>query len=157
MQKIKFEIITLNWEKAAYKDFPTVAGVYQVYGTSPLYGIDTLLYIGKAENLKNRISIHFNPEKGVMGRQPNKSCRYATLEDKSLLNIVEQTLIIMHKPSFNSAKLLQVSPSVRAKPYYIQNHGDRGMLNIENTNYYFLNEINNNTVPSEIILPNDIK
>lgn len=156
MQKIEFEIITLKWVKAAYKDFPTGAGIYQVYGTSPLYGIDTLLYIGQAKNLRTRISNHFDFEDGVLGRQPNKSCRYAILDDQSLLNVVEETLIIMHKPSFNSARLLQVSSIVKAKPYYIQNHGDRGMLNMENTNYYFLNQISDKNKPSEVILPDNI-
>ncbi len=156
MQKIEFEIITLNWMKADYKDFPANSGVYQIYGTSPLYGIDTLLYIGQAKNLKTRISNHFDCENGVIGRQPNKSCRYATLDDQSLLDVVEQTLIIMHKPSFNSARLLQVSPMVKAKPYYFQNHGDRGMLNIENTNYYFLNQVNEKDKPSDVILPGEI-
>lgn len=154
MKKIEFEIITLDWEKKDYKEFPNEAGVYQIYGTSPLYGMDTLLYIGQANNLKQRIRDHFDYKDGVIGRQPNKSCRYAKVP-KELLNIVEQTLIIMHKPSFNSARLIKVSTEVKLRNVYIQNHGDRGMLNIENTNFYFLHP-NDNEIPFDIILPEDI-
>lgn len=138
-EEITFEKITLDWKKKAYQELPHASGVYQIYGTSPLYGMDTLLYIGQAKDLNQRMKDHFDFKEGVIGRQPNKSCRYALL-DTSLLDIVEQTLIIMHKPSFNSARLIRVSPIVKSKAVYIQNHGDRGMLCIENTNYYFLTQ-----------------
>lgn len=155
MARIEFEIITLDWRKADYNDFPNDPGVYQIYGTSPLYGMDTLLYIGQAHNLRNRIKKHFDFKEGVIGRQPNKSCRYAKVQP-DLLNVVEQTLIIMHKPSFNSARLIKVSPEVTTRGFYIQNHGDRGMLNIENTNFYFLN-VADKEIPLEIILPQDME
>lgn len=154
MKKIEFEIVTLDWIKADYKESPDTPGIYQIYGTSPIYGMDTLLYIGQTKSLKNRLKEHFENKDGVIGRQPNKSCRYATLSN-DLLNIVEQTLIAMHKPSFNSARLIQVSTGVKLRPIYIQNHGERGMLNIENTNFYFLHP-NDNEIPFDIILPEEI-
>jgi hypothetical protein len=140
MRKIEFEIITLEWTKAEYINFPEKSGVYQIYGTSPLYGVETLLYIGQAQHLKSRIRDHIDFKEGVIGRQANLSCRYAVVE-KELLDVVEQTLIVMYKPSFNSIGLKNVSHSVRQKGYYIQNHGERGMLNYETTNYYFLNNL----------------
>jgi excinuclease UvrABC nuclease subunit len=110
-----------------------------------LYGIDTLLYIGQAKNLKNRISRHLGDKVNVIGRQANLSCRYACVKEyvkeevkeQLLLDVVEQTLIVMYKPSFNSMGLKNVKSSVREKGYYIQNHGERGMLNFETTNYYW--------------------
>jgi hypothetical protein len=138
MDKILFEVLTLIWKKHDTEPIPDQPGLYQIYGTSPLYGIETLLYIGQAKNLEKRLSGHFKSEESFIGRQPNKSIRYATLSP-DLLTFAEETLIIMHKPSFNSARLIQVSSLVRTRPIYIQNHGDRGMLSIENTNYYFLN------------------
>lgn len=138
MATITFEIITLDWTKADYKDFPISSGVYQIYGTSPLYGMDTLLYIGQARNLNSRIRDHIDFKEGVIGRQANLTCRFA-VAPKEQLNIIEQTLIVMYKPSFNSIGLKNVSPSVKEKGYYIQNHGERGLLNHETTNYYFLN------------------
>ncbi len=138
LEKITFEKITLDWKKSEYNNFPNTSGIYQIYGTSPLYGLDTLLYIGLAKNLNQRIKKHFESEESFIGRQPNKSCRFANI-DPSLLDVVEQTLIIMHKPAFNSSRLIQVSPKLKEKVYYIQNHGERGLLNIEVTNFYFFN------------------
>jgi hypothetical protein len=137
MESIKFEIVTLNWIEADFKLFPSTPGLYQIYGDSPLYGKDTLLYIGQAMNLKHRSYSHFTSERSFIGRQPNKTCRYAELDDE-LLDLVEQTLIVMHKPSFNSCNIIDVGPEIKASPIYIQNHGERGMLNLEVTNFYFL-------------------
>ena len=138
--KIEFEIITLEWKKENWNNFPNQSGVYQIYGTSPLYGYETLLYIGQAGDLKIRIKDHLGDKENVIGRQANLSCRYA-LTDK--LDIVEQTLIVMYKPSFNSIGLKNISHSVKERGYYIQNHGERGLLNYENTNFYFLNNLDN--------------
>ncbi|MBI1780753.1 MAG: GIY-YIG nuclease family protein [Sphingobacteriales bacterium] len=149
-EKISFKIITLNWVKGDISQIPTESGVYQIYGTSPLYGIDTLLYIGQAKNLNHRLKTHFESKESVIGRQPNKSCLFATVNE-SLLDVVEQTLIVMHKPSFNSASLINVKPIVKSDAFYIQNHGERGMLNIEVTNYYFLKHPGNNNVEFEIM------
>lgn len=140
MATVTFEIITLDWVKAVHTDFPMSSGIYQIYGTSPLYGMDTLLYIGQAQNLNSRIKNHIDFKEGVIGRQANLSCRYA-IAPLEKLDIIEQTLIVMYKPSFNSIGLKNVSQSVKERGYYIQNHGERGLLNHENTNYYFLNQI----------------
>ena len=146
METVKkdFEIIPLRWENAYfdwktknYNVFPNASGIYQIYGTSPLYGLDTLLYIGQAKDLRYRIKQHFESSESFIGRQPNKSCRYALL-DPSSLTIVEQTLIAMHKPSFNSANLINLHNDSKSRFIYIQNLGERGILNIEVTNYFFL-------------------
>jgi hypothetical protein len=148
MKTVTFEIITLEWKKKDYKDFPIESGVYQIYGSSPLYGIDTLLYIGQAKNLRKRINDHLGNEENLIGRQANLSCRYAKVSEH-LLDVVEQTLIVMYKPSFNSTGLKNVHPSVREKGYYIQNHGARGLLNYETTNYYFLADLSSMMVKGE--------
>lgn len=148
MAAVTFEKIILNWEKKDYTSFPTSSGVYQIYGSSPLYGIDTLLYIGKGISLKKRISYHLGDKENVIGRQANLSCRFATVP-AHLLDVVEQTLIVMYKPSFNSIGLKNVSQSVKEKGYYIQNHGERGLLNYETTNYYFLTDLEDMIVQEE--------
>jgi len=148
MASVTFEKITLDWVKANYSNFPNLSGVYQIYGSSPLYGIDTLLYIGQAKNLKNRICFHLADKENVIGRQANLSCRYACVPEQ-LLDIVEQTLIVMYKPSFNSIGLKDVKHSVKEKGYYIQNHGERGLLNFETTNYYFLTDLKDMIVSDE--------
>ena len=87
-------------------------------------------------------------KKNVIGRQANLSCRFATVPEH-LLSVVEQTLIVMYKPSFNSIGLKDVSKSVKEKGYYIQNHGERGLLNYETTNYYFLKDLSDMIVQEE--------
>jgi hypothetical protein len=149
-EKIVFDVITLNWVKVDYSSIPRQSGVYQIYGTSPLYGMNTLLYIGQAKNLNQRLPGHFESNRSVIARQPNKSTLFAAVEE-SLLDIVEKTLIVMHKPSFNSSSLATVAPIVRSKPVYIQNHGERGLLNIEVTNYYFLSQLRHTDIEFEVI------
>lgn len=151
-KKVEFEIVTLNWAKIENDKVGSldgILGIYQIYGTSPLYGVDTLLYIGKSTNLKDRLSKHIRDGESSIGRQPNKSVRFAPLPSEFLatkelssviLTIIEETLIIMYKPSFNSDSLNNIYREATTSPIYIQNHGDRGMLNYENTNYYFLDK-----------------
>jgi excinuclease UvrABC nuclease subunit len=60
---VTFKKITLDWIRSDYTNFPDRPGIYQIYGSSPLYGIDTLLYIGQARNLRNRIKNHLGDKK----------------------------------------------------------------------------------------------
>jgi excinuclease UvrABC nuclease subunit len=139
MKTILFNIITLDWiipddnSKISPK-----GGVYQIYGDHPIYGQNILLYIGKADNLHARfVGGHLANEESFITRQPNISFRYA-LVDKEQIDIVEQILIVMHKPSFNSAHIININKKFKEEAYYIQNHGERSLLHLEVTNYYFL-------------------
>lgn len=135
---VTFERIELDWKRVNIENMPDHSGLYQIYGTSPLYGLDTLLYIGIAGNLKDRLSSHLKTELSFIGKQPNKTFRIAHFQGE-LLPVIEDILIVMHKPSFNSSRIINVSAKAKTKYLYIQNHGDRGLLNIETTNYYFVN------------------
>lgn len=141
---LTFEIVTLNWENIGYSInlIPNESGVYQIYGDSPLYGQNTLLYIGSAENLHERIANQHMRWRDIsfITKQPNITFRIAKI-DQSIIRIVEEILIVMHKPSFNSSSVINISPKSREHYIYIQNHGERGMLNLEVTNYYFINNI----------------
>lgn len=154
LEKIEFEVVTLDWKKENYQKAPAETGIYQIYGTSPLYGVDTLLYIGRAKNLQIRLAQHFGGLNKTIGRQPNKSCRFAVVSE-DLYEAVEQTLIVMYKPGFNTGNINAISKKSTSRPIYIQNHGERGMLNYENTNYYFLEH--NNTEMNEIIMVDNVE
>lgn len=139
---INFEIVTLDWEKVIDKntEIPKQSGVYQIYGDSPIYGQNQLLYIGKADNLFNRIvSGHNTNENSFITRQPNISYRFA-LVPVELNQIIEEILIAMHKPSFNTMSMIQINSKCKEYPIYIQNQNERGMLHLELTNFYFLDE-----------------
>lgn len=149
-----FDVITLDWKKCDIEQLPEESGVYQIYGDSPIYGTNVLLYIGMSENIKHRIEQHFKPLTGAISRQPNKTCRYA-LVPPELMRIVEQILIAMHKPSFNSESVSNIYGPVREKLYYIQNHGERGMLHLELTNYYFVDKTDEQL--EQIIIQKDVQ
>jgi excinuclease UvrABC nuclease subunit len=141
MKEITFKTITLNWIKIirGNTNTPQEAGVYQIYGDSPTYGTNTLLYIGKADNLYHRIHLgHLANEESHIMRQPNISIRYATTHI-SLNHIAEEILIVMHKPSFNAMSIGNINSKSKEFPIYIQNFGERGMLNLEVTNIHFIN------------------
>jgi len=130
MATVRFEIITLDWKKTNYIDFPMDFGIYQIYGTSPLYDIDTLLYIGQAQNLNSRIKKHIEFKGGLFGRQADLSYRYA-IAPKEKLHIIEKTLILMYKPIFNLMRIESEAATFKKKAYYIQNNEKRGLLNQE--------------------------
>ncbi len=134
---INFEIITLDWERLADGDMgPSASGIYQVYGDSPIYGRDCLLYIGQASSLASRLRQHFttSPITRVNGR--GVRIARCSLE---LLDIAESILIATHKPSMNSEYINgPKSPEATTRPFLVQNHGDRGVLTLQVTNSYWL-------------------
>lgn len=137
MASINFEIIALDWERLADGDVgPPAPSIYQVYGDSPIYGRDCLLYIGQASSLASRLGQHFtvSPITRVNGR----GVRVARCGLK-LLDVAESILIATHKPSMNSEHINgPKSPEATARPFLVQNHGERGALTLQVTNSYWL-------------------
>ena len=89
-------------------------GLYQIYGTHPIYGSDVLLYIGKAEQqtLGVRIQQH---EKWAYTSDANNIRVYtghlgantevSDEEWTKLIDIAERLLIYTHKPAYNSSNI----------------------------------------------------
>jgi len=148
---ITFKIITLDWkltvpEKKAFAKYllnvPEEPGLYQIYGWSETYGENALLYIGKANNLKTRLSQHFNEDSSI-SRQQTLLIRYAEVEEKLFnLEALESILIAVHKPSMNSQNINSLR-NIK-EPVLIQNHGERGALNIQITNSYWVDQTEEN-------------
>lgn len=153
----EFEKVTLEWIKLnSNKEIPNVSGLYQIYGDSPVYGMNTLLYIGKAESLYRRIiKGHSQNLESFITRQPNINYRFAELPKN--LKEVESILIAMHKPSFNSTNIIEICQEAMDKLYYIQNHGERGMLHLECTNFYFYKPITETNILTIVNKKNDIE
>lgn len=110
----------------------TGGGVYQFYGFHPVYGDNVLLYIGKADNFRNRISSHgnldpdnvpsfFKPEliKIRLGHITSSTSEIS-LED------IERLLIFIHSPAWN-ADCIAGFPW-KSKDLTIYNDGQRGSL-----------------------------
>jgi excinuclease UvrABC nuclease subunit len=151
---ITFRIITLEWtvafpEKEGFAKYlfnvPEKSGLYQIYGWSETYGENALLYIGKANNLKIRLYQHFNEDSSI-SRQQALSIRYAVHRGLEVgenifdLEALESILIAVHKPSMNSQNINSLKQ--RNEYILIQNHGERGALNIQITNSYWVNQQN---------------
>jgi len=111
-------------------------GVYQIYGTHPVYGKNTLLYIGKAASqtfgmrlkqhdkwLYNQDSEQITVYTGRIGSNtPNKD--WERWED--IIDIAEKLLIYVHQPAGNSSNI----KSVGEIPIdtHVLNWGDHGLL-----------------------------
>lgn len=157
MKERTFKVITLNWQKLNVNiqhnyssssggdklEMPETeikknkAGLYQIYGGSIIYGLDSLLYIGSAMNLKEYLEEHLFENK-MINNQQNLSIRYALVdkdtEVKDMLDITESINIAMHKPSMNSQSI--ITP-YKEDLYLVQNHGERGILNLQVSNSYW--------------------
>lgn len=97
--------------------------LYQIYGDHPCYGRDVLLYIGKTENMTNRLWQHYNKYSsqcesvkifiGSCGIFESWEKREELVQydliDKYTLDAIESLLIHAHQPAYNSSKLLSIS------------------------------------------------
>jgi hypothetical protein len=104
------------WEDFKYEDFKKKddKGIYQLYGTHQVYGLNSLLYIGKTDKqtFGERIEQHLDDSDFIYNHFPEYSffClgRLQKTEDVSLkkyseiIGSIEKLLINAHCPAFNS-------------------------------------------------------
>lgn len=124
-------LFTLNWIDKYSNDLKGKSGLYQLYGDSPIYGRNQLLYIGQTKDLKTRPEEHEE-----LKRINGLSVRYAlcSIED---LDFIESLLIVTHKPSYNSQCLIAPKAIKTGTLSYLYNEGERGSLVLEVSNYYW--------------------
>lgn len=126
--------------KVEFENQNTSNCLYQLYGDSPIYGQNVLLYIGKSKNGEIRLNQHM---KGKVNRVLNLSIRFGELEyGKNVkdagLSVPEEILICSVKPSYNSASINSIENSQSKHLILIQNRGNRGSLPLELSNYWWL-------------------
>ncbi|RJX75236.1 hypothetical protein DZ860_00685 [Vibrio sinensis] len=144
-------IIDAYWEgpysSAAIKKLEGIKGhcLYQIYGSHPVYGRDSLLYIGLSDRdeIFKRLEEHtWIQNQADLCQIYIASCgnfanweawrkdgrkRYDRNESKNItLSAIESLLIYAHQPSYNSAGLK--STSFAAKPFRLFNSGKRALL-----------------------------
>ena len=88
-------------------------GIYQIYGSHPLYGNDVLLYIGKAQ--AQTFCTRIKQEGWEITNDPNTIKVYigrligeksvSKREWKTQINLAEKLLIYSHAPAYNSSNL----------------------------------------------------
>jgi hypothetical protein len=158
------KFIQIDWDgpysfedaKALRDDF-TDYGIYQIYGTHPVYGNDVLLYIGKA----------YARPFGVRLSEERWGTEYETLDTQNIrvhvgrlaaaktpeddvwedeVELAEKLLIHVHSPAYNSSNIGTI-PDARCAELHILNWGNHRSLLPEvsgarwtNTKSHALNE-----------------
>lgn len=138
-----FKIYHLNWKEYIWNESVNTAftsskdiGIYQVYGSHPVYGDNTLLYIGKTkeQTYSERIKGHYDFDASQVSKFSklylSHFCKADDLFEenwKEAIDIVEKTLIKAHSPALNSQDVMgfldKNTPNI-----LIYNWGERGML-----------------------------
>lgn len=127
---------------------PTDYGVYQIYGSHPVYGHNVLLYIGKANYQTFGVRL-FQHDKWLVNQDSSNVRVYIgriSSDEKSdqnwelKIDLAESLLIYCHQPACNSSNI----KSVKNIPLetHVFNWLDRGMLLAEVSAYRYL--VNNN-------------
>lgn len=92
---------TPSYKPEDVRTFPGKPGVYQFYNKN-----DKLIYVGKAKNLKNRVSSYFNDSHGYNRktiRMVNeiRSIRFTIVNSEFDALLLENNLIKSHQPRYN--------------------------------------------------------
>ena len=139
------QIIHIQWDgpytyqQALAFRSPTDYGVYQVHGASPVSGLKTLLYIGKAElqTFGKRLSQERWPPyelgNGSVEFYLGRPSGAVTPDDATWnrqIHIAERLLITAHKPGHNR-KDIGAFDVAEFHPLHILNWGNRGGLMAE--------------------------
>jgi hypothetical protein len=127
-----------SWSEKDKLNSPTDYGVYQIYGCHCVYGVDTLLYIGKAQEQKfamrlgqeerwqyhqdfQRLSIYIGRCSGWEGTPPDEVW-------SDLIDRAEKLLILAHRPAWNAQMEID-GHNPRLQEFHILNWGcHRGLL-----------------------------
>lgn len=126
MELSKTHIIHIQWngpynltQLSNLMNDETDYGIYQIYGTHPVYGSDVLLYIGKADRqtLGKRISQEdwqnnndSNNIKIYVGRLHGTSNPNEELWSTEI-DLAERLLIYVHSPAYNSKSISTLTDS----------------------------------------------
>ncbi len=159
------EVIHIGWEQYEYTEDEISNlneeyhyGVYQIYGYHPVYGDNTLLYIGKAnhqkfsDRLKDRTEFYetvLRPKTLCIGMiYKTDDCNNNNWEE--IIDVSEKILIKAHAPAYNSQGIKGLiwkdDDPINQKNYIIKNWGDYGKLLPEvsslNVTYSYWNDFN---------------
>jgi hypothetical protein len=152
----EFKIFHLYWKKYLwnkavlnnFNDFDSERdfGVYQIYGSHPVYGDDALLYIGKAaqETFASRMKGHYDFDAYNLTKiHLGYFCEIDDMDEQKwedAISIVEPILIKSHMPALNGTgvKRLLESPD---ENILVFNWGEIGRLfpevsNLRCSGYY---------------------
>ncbi len=163
-------VINIVWEKILYdleinkKNQPTDLGLYQVCGYHPVYGNDTLLYIGKTtttfsdrlyneykhEESSNIISTHYRLGRIAKPKEDDLfGWDFSKLHD--MIGLTEIILIKAHSPAMNMQHNTGAFSSELKEIHLIFNWGNFGRLlpevsSLRTSKYYWDSVHNQKTI-----------
>jgi len=145
-----------EWDESIFNKFNGKEdyGIYQIYGDHPIYGQNTLLYIGKAnENpYSQRLYEHSGSDFDVthISKFRKLHLSYFCENDdinknnwKDKIDLVEKLLINSHSPAYNSQDIKNVlAKEIFEKELLVLNWGERGKLlpevsSLKTSRYYW--------------------
>ncbi|KAE8177295.1 hypothetical protein GLP22_07335 [Photobacterium carnosum] len=119
-------------------------GIYQIYGSHPVYGHNVLLYIGKAQD--QTFGVRLNQHIKWIRNQDSTNVRVYTgrissddFQDSDWdlkIDLAERLLIYTHQPACNSSNLNSLGEM--PEDTHVYNWVDRGMLLPEVSAYRYL-------------------
>lgn len=132
--------IHINWngpiplDEAVSDTYSDSCGVYQYYGSHPVYGSSTLLYIGKSvdscfpDRLSDHVHHHWSaaPTHIHLGSIVSERL-LSDNEWTEQIDLAESILIYTHSPAWNSSNIKTIEYS-RFDGVHIFNWGNRGLL-----------------------------
>jgi len=128
------DILNNTIDNNIYDNTADRIGIYQIYGTHPLYGHDQLLYIGRTQNkngFKSRLKNRWVIENGE--DDENIKIYLGTIfsydkdissNENNFIEKAEVLLINTLKPAFNSSNIQSVDKKLQEQNYIIYNHNN---------------------------------
>jgi hypothetical protein len=128
------DILNNTIDNNIYENTADRIGIYQIYGTHPLYGHDKLLYIGRTQNkngfqsrLKNRWVIENGEDDENIKIYLGTIFSYdkdISSNENNFIEKAEVLLINTLKPAFNSSNIQSVDKKLQERNYIIYNHNN---------------------------------
>ncbi len=156
------EIIENKIDSKKYDNTANKIGIYQIYGTHPLYGSDKLLYIGRTRN-KNGFKSRLKKRWVVDNGQDSESIKiylgtiFSYNEDiknkeSDFIEKAEVLLINALKPAFNSSNIQSVDERLQKQSYIVYNYNNyRDIYPILSSEYFWKDNNLNFTITDKLV------
>ena len=142
------EILSNKIKSSEYDNTADKIGLYQIYGTHPLYGRDKLLYIGRTSDKKgfqNRLKNRWVIENGQDSDNINiylgtifSYNEHIKNKEIDFIEKAEVLLINALKPAFNSSNIQSVDEKLIEQKYIVYNHNNyRDIYPILSSEYFW--------------------
>jgi hypothetical protein len=124
-------------------------GIYQVYGSHPVYGSQTLIYIGEAyaKTFSERVKQHaWETNYDMQSHVDVNIGRFAGYESISnskwdrQIHVAEKLLIRAHSPAYNQHLFFKVEEHKQLSHIHILNWGERRLLLPEVSGAFWTNK-----------------